>query len=143
MDGDFRVVTRHFGPTVHLAPEGELDLDSRPVLEKAVTALDEDIVVVVCDMHRLRFLDVTGLHALVDLALRLDARGVALFAFGWQAQPQRLLDIVDSLYPERNSSLEPTALLRRTLRDAAAAQRAAGAEAARATAVVYGSPRSG
>ncbi|MGW7329788.1 STAS domain-containing protein [Streptomyces sp. NPDC054840] len=143
MERDFRIVTRRFGPTVHLAPDGELDLDSRPVLEEALTVLDESVVVVVCDMTRLRFLDVTGMHALHHLALRFHDRGLAFFAFGWQAQPQRLLDIIDSLYPSPEAGSEPTAVLRRCLRDAAASQRAAGTEAARANAVVYGTPQAG
>ncbi|MGW7439743.1 STAS domain-containing protein [Streptomyces sp. NPDC054849] len=141
MNRDLRIVTRRFGSTVHLVPDGELDLDSRSVLEEALTMLDGNVVVVVCDMTRLRFLDVTGLHALHDLASRLHERGLAFFAFGWQAQPQRLLDIIDTLYPSREAGPAPTALLRRSLRDAAASQRAAGAEAGRANAMVYGTPR--
>ncbi|MFF8261429.1 STAS domain-containing protein [Streptomyces virginiae] len=142
MERDLRIVTRRFGPTVHLAPDGELDLDSGPVLDEALTVLDENVVIVVCDMTRLRFLDVTGMHALHDLAVRLHERGLAFFAFGWQAQPQRLLNIIDSLYPSPTAGSEPTALLRRSLRDAAASQRAAGAAAARANAVVHGTPQS-
>ncbi|MEU9107385.1 hypothetical protein AB0D54_24160 [Streptomyces xanthophaeus] len=113
-----------------------------PVIEEALAVLDGSVGVVVGDMHSLRSLVVTGLHALHDdLALRLRAHGVAFFACGWQAQPQRFLVIVDSLYPTRRTGREPTALLRRTLRDAAASQRAAGAEAARAAAGIYGTPK--
>ncbi|KJY25802.1 hypothetical protein VR46_40885 [Streptomyces sp. NRRL S-444] len=70
---------------------------------------------VVCDMYRLRSLDVAGLHALDDVAGHLHARGVAFVSVEWQPQPQRLLDIIDALYPTRKAGFEPPALLRRAL----------------------------
>lgn len=45
-------------------PDGELDLVSCSVLVEALTMLDEDVTLVVCDMSWLRFLDILGLHAL-------------------------------------------------------------------------------
>lgn len=45
-------------------------------------------------------MDVTGLYGLTAFARRLDERRIA-FAYKWQPQPQpqRLLDLVDRLYP--------------------------------------------
>ncbi|MGW7435331.1 STAS domain-containing protein [Streptomyces sp. NPDC054849] len=135
MERDFRIVTRRFGPTAHVSLVGELDLDTRSALQDVRAALDENVIVVVFDMSRLTFLDVTGLHALLDLDLDLDRNlrgpGVTFFAYGWQAQPLRLLDLIDTVVPVRKSGPQPTAPLRRALRDAAESQRAAGAEAAR------------
>ncbi|MFJ3966498.1 STAS domain-containing protein [Streptomyces sp. NPDC090036] len=143
MEPDFRVVTRRFGPTALLALSGELDMDCRPVLQDAQAVLDENVAVVVCDMHHLSFIDVTGLNALFGLVSRFRAQGIAFFAVGWQGQPRRLLDLVDALVPRQEADPEPTALLRRSLRDAAGSQRAAGARAARAEALAYETPKPG
>lgn len=74
MEPGFRVVTRRFGPTAHLALIGELDMDSGSVLQDTLVDLDEDVVVVVFDTHHLSFVDATGLNALLGLVARLPAR---------------------------------------------------------------------
>ncbi|RSS44818.1 anti-sigma factor antagonist [Streptomyces sp. WAC07061] len=113
---------RRYGPTVHLAPVGRLDESTGAVLEEATAGL-EDVDVVACDMQDLTLMDVTGLHALIGFARRLDARGIAFFAYNWQPQPLGLLDLVDQQYPQAE---RPTRLLRR-LQDFATAARTAGA----------------
>lgn len=135
MDEDFQVTVQRYGPTVHVALRGELDFDTRRALHDVKAAPDESVVVLVCDMARLTFCDATGLHALLDLARRLQGRGIAFFAYNWQSQPRRLLDLVDSLSPSAGDATgagtDPTRPLRRTLADAAASGRAAGARTAR------------
>ncbi|MFJ9598033.1 anti-sigma factor antagonist [Streptomyces virginiae] len=126
---DFRMRTRRYGPTVHLDPVGELDLDTRSALDGLQEDLD-GVDVVACDMGRLTFLDVVGLHALLDLVRRLDERGIAFFAYSWQPQPRRLLDLVDGLYPQAGRG-SPTRMLRSRLKGFAAAAREAGAARAR------------
>ncbi|RST06662.1 anti-sigma factor antagonist [Streptomyces sp. WAC07149] len=113
---------RRYGPTVHLAPVGRLDESTGAALEEATAGL-EGVDVVACDMQDLTLMDVTGLDALIGFARRLDARGIAFFAYNWQPQPQGLLDLVDQQYPRAE---RPTRLLRR-LQDFAAAARTAGA----------------
>ncbi|MFD0268552.1 STAS domain-containing protein [Streptomyces sp. NPDC127106] len=126
---DFQVKVRRYGPTVHLTPAGELDMATRSALDEVQAALD-DVDVVACDMRDLTFLDVVGLHGLLDFVRRLDARGIAFFAYNWQRQPRRLLDLVDDLDPPADIHGRPTRLLRR-LQDFAAAARTAGAARAR------------
>ncbi|GAA0290565.1 hypothetical protein GCM10010302_31400 [Streptomyces polychromogenes] len=113
---------RRYGPTVHLTPVGRLDESTGLALEEATAAL-EGVDVVACDMQELALLDVTGLHALIGVARRLDARGIAFFVYNWQPQPRGLLDLVDQQNPRAE---RPTRLLRR-LQDFAAAARTAGA----------------
>ncbi|MCJ0871948.1 STAS domain-containing protein [Streptomyces sp. AP-93] len=131
MECDFGITVRRYGPTVHVALAGELDLDTRSALDDVQAAFDEDVDVLCCDMQHLTFMDVTGLHRLVDLARRAEERGTAVFASNWQRQPLRLLDLTDSLYPSDGHGeprSKPTSPLSRTLRDAAGTHRAAGAE---------------
>ncbi|WP_314245448.1 STAS domain-containing protein [Streptomyces kutzneri] len=137
---DFRMPIRRYGPTVHLTPAGELDLDTRSALDETQAALDDGVVMVACDMRRLRFIDVTGLRGLLAFVRRLDGRGIAFFAYNWQPQPRRLLDLLDSLYPpaDINGSprCAPTSILRRGLQHSPqpAAPRGARARAGESTA---------
>lgn len=128
MQGDFHITIRRYGPTLHLTPAGELDLDTGPAFERVRLALDDQVAVVACDMRRLTFIDVTGLHRLLDLAAHLHRRGIAFFAYNWQRQPLRLLDLTDRLDQTRpgtaGNRLAPTRLLRRTLPQAPTAGRA-------------------
>ncbi|MGW6410464.1 STAS domain-containing protein [Streptomyces vinaceus] len=130
---DFRVSMRRYGPTIHLTPAGELDIDTRSALDQAQTAIDNGVAVVACDMRLLRFIDVTGLRGLLGFARRIDGRGIAFFAYNWQPQPRRLLDLIDALYPPTDMNgkprCAPTGILRRGLPDAAAFRRTAGAMA--------------
>ncbi len=69
-------------------------------------------------MRRLTFLGPAGLQLLLDLATRLDGRGIAFFAYNWQRQPMRLLDLIDRLTPTRSRASDrstPTGPLRRML----------------------------
>ncbi|MFJ8130092.1 anti-sigma factor antagonist [Streptomyces hydrogenans] len=113
---------RRYGPTVHLAPVGQLNGSTRSALDEVRLPLD-GVDVVACDMQELTLLDVTGLDALLDFAQRLDGRGIAFFVYNWQPQPRGLLDLVDEQHP---SAARPTRMLRR-LQDFAAAARTAGA----------------
>lgn len=130
MECDFGITVRRYGPTVHVALAGELDLDTRSALDDVQAAFDEDIDVLCCDMQHLTFMNVTGLHRLVDLARRADQRGIAVFAYNWQRQPRRLLDLTDSLNPSDGHGeprSKPTSPLSRTLGDAVVSHRATGA----------------
>ncbi|MFJ3842031.1 STAS domain-containing protein [Streptomyces sp. NPDC090054] len=129
---DFRVMPRRYGPTVHLTPTGELDLDTRTALDEVPAALD-GASVVACDMRHLTFMDVTGLYGLTTFVRRLDARGIAFFAYNWQPQPLRLMDLVDGFHQPagRKGTGGPTRLLRRSLQGSVAAAREAVAARAR------------
>ncbi|MGW2586351.1 STAS domain-containing protein [Streptomyces virginiae] len=131
----FHMMMRRYGPTAHLTPAGELDLAGRLALDEVQAGLDSGVAVVACDMRHLTFLDVSGLNALIGFVRRLDARGIAFFAYNWQPQPRRLMNLIDGLYPpagrNRQPRREPTRLLRRSLQDSVTAPRATGAAPAR------------
>ncbi|MFF5705258.1 STAS domain-containing protein [Streptomyces sp. NPDC012794] len=137
MDRSFRVTVRRHGPTVHLTLAGELDMDTWPALQETVAGLEDDTpAVVACDMRGLDFLDITGLHGLLELARRLHDHGIAFFAYDWQQQPRLLLDLADGLLPSTGPSAliagaAPTRLPRRALGSTAPAHRTAGTRAAR------------
>ncbi|MFF8268502.1 hypothetical protein ACF059_14030 [Streptomyces sp. NPDC016562] len=46
-------------------------------------------------MGRLEFMDVSGLHHLLDFARAANARGAAFLSWRWQGQPARLLTLID------------------------------------------------
>ncbi|MGP3690965.1 STAS domain-containing protein [Streptomyces sp. IBSNAI002] len=117
MEPDFHIMIRRYGPTVHCSPVGELDLDTRPALERLWALPDGQVSVVVCDMRGLTFMDVTGLHRLLDMAAHIHGRGIDFFAYNWQRQPLRLLDLIDDLDPGQPGTgrrCPPTLPLRRT-----------------------------
>ncbi|MFF0473547.1 anti-sigma factor antagonist [Streptomyces sp. NPDC004284] len=123
-----RITVRRYGPTMHLAPAGELRMATRSALDDVQAALD-GVDVVACDMRDLVFLDVGGLQGLLDFVRRLDADGIAFFAYDWQPQPRQTLDLADEVNPPADTG-RPTRLLRR-LQDFATAARMAGAARAR------------
>ncbi|MGZ9928778.1 anti-sigma factor antagonist [Streptomyces sp. NC-S4] len=122
---ELQIKVRRYGPTVHLTPAGALCTDTQSALEGVQSALD-GADVVACDMRDVAFLDVVGLHGLLDFVRRLDGRGIAFFAYNWQPQPRQVLDLADEGDPPADTGGRPTRLLRR-LQDFAAAARMAGA----------------
>ncbi|NXY93228.1 STAS domain-containing protein [Streptomyces sp. BR123] len=81
MEWEFGITVRRYGPAVHVTLAGELDLDSRSALDDLHAACGEGIDVLLCDMCHLTFMDVTGLHRLIDLARSADERGITFFAY--------------------------------------------------------------
>ncbi|MEV8530476.1 STAS domain-containing protein [Streptomyces sp. NPDC051211] len=137
MEPDFHVAVRRYGPTLHLAPVGELDIEAEPVFARVRDRLDSHVAVVVCDMQRVSFMDVTGMNCMLALAHYLQVRDTAFFTYNWCRQPQRLLDLVDRIeaaHAPRPAGGRPaaTAALRRTLGARAQAGRGQGASGARA-----------
>ncbi|MGW7333606.1 STAS domain-containing protein, partial [Streptomyces sp. NPDC054840] len=129
MRSDCDIHIRRYGATLVVTPVGDLDADSVRALDAVRATLDQDVAAVACDMRRLSFLDVVGLHHLLDLARDTRSRGVAFFAYHWQAQPQQLLGFTDELLQGdgQDRRTAPARLLRRTLREAAESARATGA----------------
>ncbi|MFI5980136.1 STAS domain-containing protein [Streptomyces sp. NPDC051555] len=97
MGSDFHIEVRHYGPTVHLTPVGALDVGAAPGFDPLRYVLGGDVCVVVCDMRHVPFMDLPGLHRLLDLGRRARARGIALFVCNWRRQPLCLLDRIDEV----------------------------------------------
>ena len=91
---NFRVKVRTEGRAVVLAVEGELDLASSPTLEQELDRVrDADVDLLVIDLRQLRFMDSTGLHALVKANKRAGEAGRRFAVVKGGAQIQRLLSL--------------------------------------------------
>lgn len=91
---NFRVQVRNEDRAVVFAVEGELDLASSPTLEKALErAHDVDVDLLIVDLRALRFMDSTGLHALVKANKRATEAGRRFAVVKGGAQIQRLLNL--------------------------------------------------
>jgi anti-sigma B factor antagonist len=91
---NFRVDVRNEDRAVVFAVEGELDLASSPTLEQAIDRVSEDdIDLLIVDLRELRFMDSTGLHALVKANKRAGEAGRKFAVVQGGAQIQRLLSL--------------------------------------------------
>jgi anti-sigma B factor antagonist len=91
---NFRVDVRNEDRAVVFAVEGELDLASSPTLEQAIDSVSEDdIDLLIVDLRELRFMDSTGLHALVKANKRAGEAGRKFAVVQGGAQIQRLLSL--------------------------------------------------
>jgi anti-sigma B factor antagonist len=95
---------------VRVAPAGELDVSSAPVLEHAIRELrDSGFEHVIVDLRDVCFLDSTGLRLLLDLssAARADAHRIELIA--GPPEVQRVFELTGTLgaLPFRDSNGSP------------------------------------
>lgn len=91
---NFRVDVRNEDRAVVFAVEGELDLASSPTLEQEIDRVsDDDIDLLIVDLRELRFMDSTGLHALVKANKRANESGRKFAVVQGGAQIQRLLSL--------------------------------------------------
>ena len=84
----------HFGTTCTLKLTGECDLAQRDALRAGLrevfAAGPEQIVL---DLSGLRFIDSTGIHAVIELYKRADRDGVRLVICPGSRQVQRIFDL--------------------------------------------------
>jgi anti-sigma B factor antagonist len=91
---NFRVEVRNEDRAVVFAVEGELDLASSPTLEQELERVrDADVDLLIVDLRELRFMDSTGLHALVKANKRAGEAGQRFAVVKGGAQIQRLLSL--------------------------------------------------
>ncbi|MFF8610457.1 STAS domain-containing protein [Streptomyces sp. NPDC015346] len=90
----FRIVVRRYGPSVHLTPSGELDMTAEAAFRSVLGSLGDRVAVVACDLGRVSFADVVGMHCVRDFQRRAHARGATVFFYDWQPQPRRLLGLL-------------------------------------------------
>ncbi|MFR9727147.1 STAS domain-containing protein [Streptomyces sp. MS19] len=92
---DFTFTMTATADSVVLAPRGELDFDTLPDIEEALTRLPDSTGPVVLDMTGVPFMDLAGLR----LACRLETgdllRGRVVLARGWRPQPEKLLRLAE------------------------------------------------
>ena len=91
---NFRVQVHTEDRAVVFAVEGELDLASSPTLEQELDRVgDADVDLLIIDLRKLRFMDSTGLHALVKANKRATETGRRFAVVKGGAQIQRLLSL--------------------------------------------------
>ena len=94
-DPVLNIYVTHSGPASVVALSGELDLATAGRLVALVEAvLDPSPATVLVDLGG-TFVDVVGLHALIDVARSLAARGSRLTLAPVPPLTQRLIDVVD------------------------------------------------
>jgi anti-anti-sigma factor len=106
---EFRVGSQRSGNVVVLAPEGELDLATAPMLSEAFG--DEATVL---DLSGLEFIDSTGLATLISERRRRSERRTAFVLVRGTSQTQRLFAVtgVEGLFTWAASRDEAVALAR-------------------------------
>ncbi|WP_411104693.1 STAS domain-containing protein [Streptomyces sp. cmx-4-9] len=90
MDPAFTVTVVPVDDAVLVTPAGPMDDSSGPELRRALDLLGQSATVVV-DLGAVPFMDLAGLHFLLDLRSHCEDRGGALHTHAWQRQPRRLI----------------------------------------------------
>ncbi|MZE77750.1 STAS domain-containing protein [Streptomyces xinghaiensis] len=93
-------ITRAPGGDAVVAPWGEVDYDSAPLLYRAVNGLTAGDGGVVLDMADVTFMDIAGLHFLRYLHSYGEEHRRAVTTVNWGRQPQRVLTLAGSLMDE-------------------------------------------
>lgn len=82
------------GQAVRLRVVGEIDMSTVPTFEKALSsALDEKHERLMIDLSQVRFMDSSGLNALVRARNAMDDAGVELVISGMSDQVRRLFEV--------------------------------------------------
>lgn len=100
-DAEFAVETTVDGGATVVAVRGEVDLDTAPRLEEALSRAGDSTRCLIVDLSSTSFFDSSGIHALLRGGSQVGAQGVRLFlACGPAGIPRRVLEItgVDRLY---------------------------------------------
>ncbi len=91
---DFRVDVRTEDRAIVFAVAGELDLATSPALEQEIERVrDADLDLLIVDLRDLRFMDSTGLHALVKAHKQAHDAGRRFAVVQGGAQIEWLLDL--------------------------------------------------
>jgi anti-sigma B factor antagonist len=93
LDAPLRIDTVERGGSLVLVVEGELDITTSPLLDKAlVRALGTNATRIVVDLDAVSFIDSTGLHVLIRRAGTEDSRPRIRLTRG-SPQVQRLFEL--------------------------------------------------
>jgi anti-sigma B factor antagonist len=95
-ENPFEVVVRHEAGRAVVALDGELDIGTVGRLDQAMRALDDDDEVVL-DLRALRFLDTSGLRAVIDEDRRATAAGRRLTLVPGPRGVQRVFELAGVL----------------------------------------------
>lgn len=91
---NLRVDVRTENRAIVFAVSGELDLATSPVLEQEIESVrDADVDLLIVDLRDLKFMDSTGLHALVKAHTQAHDAGRRFAVVQGGGQIARLLDL--------------------------------------------------
>ena len=113
---DYFTITVGFDGNVVLFLRGELDMGSEALFGEALTAIIEaGERSVVVDLANLKFMDSSGLHALMRERSRLEAGGGYLFVRNQRGQVRRLFQVtgLSEEFPDGAPALLPIAVIER------------------------------
>ncbi|MEV4536517.1 STAS domain-containing protein [Asanoa sp. NPDC049518] len=103
-------VTLSFSPGASEPPvvvaDGDVDMDTVPLLHAALITAVEGHTHVYCDLHRVTFFSAAGLNALVTARVRAVEKGVRLEVRGAQGLTRRVLQLagLEALFAPSHSS---------------------------------------
>jgi anti-anti-sigma factor len=84
---------------VRVALSGELDLASAPIVEEVLDAVISDgSAVVMVDLREVKFIDSSGLHALLRARTGADTSGKGLILVGASDAAQRLFELTGTQF---------------------------------------------
>jgi anti-anti-sigma factor len=93
-DGPFRISSRRLEEGILVAPSGDVDLASAPILDRELRRAEDSESRVVLDLGEVTFMDSTGLRTVIFADQRLSGRGGSLRIIHLPSQVRRLFDLV-------------------------------------------------
>ncbi|MEE4543648.1 STAS domain-containing protein [Streptomyces sp. V4-01] len=93
------ITTTNDGVTAVISPRGEIDFEALPDLLAAARDLPQSVTQVTWDFQGAAFMDVAGLHLLVQQRLDCIVTKRTLAVTGLRQQPLRLLRLAEELFP--------------------------------------------
>ncbi|MER5972933.1 STAS domain-containing protein [Streptomyces sp. NPDC002055] len=90
---DFDIISTTQGSLWRLRPQGEIDIDARPAVHRALgrrPATARDLAV---DMTEVSFMDIVGLQLMARVDTDARSHGLGVTFTGWQRQPRHLLAV--------------------------------------------------
>ena len=95
----FEVRSQEQDGVATLALSGELDMATAPILSEDLASFEGNSVsTIVLDLRDLRFIDSTGLHALVEARSRAVSIGDRLLLSGASPAARRLMELTGTLF---------------------------------------------
>jgi anti-sigma B factor antagonist len=97
--GDFAVAELRHNSTVRLSLRGELDMATRPRVERAlILAEDSDATVIELDLGGLTFMDSSGLHLVLDAHRRAGEKGHKLVVLEGPEAVQQVFELTGTAH---------------------------------------------
>jgi anti-anti-sigma factor len=93
-DGSFTISSQRLEQGIVVAPAGDVDLATAPIVEDELRRAEESEEVIVLDLAQVSFMDSTGLRMVITADQRARDRGGTLRIVHVPAPVRRLFDLV-------------------------------------------------